>query len=245
MADDDLLALAQQLGGAAGNEAMAGAVEAVAADSVLLIILHGDAVHIGHGGHGLMESGVEYGYLGRAGHNGFAGIDAHEICGVVEGAQGDAVFDGLFAGFIDDAGSGELVAAVENAVAYRADFGYVCDYAVILVNQSFENQLDGCGVVGESGFNNVFLLSVLTVLVGELTHGKTDALGKTLGDYGVVGHVEQLIFKGRRTGVDNENFHYYFSFWVYCAWTAVIATVATISSTLQPRERSLQGFAIP
>ena len=30
-----------------------------------------------------------------------------------------------------------------------------------------------------------------------------------------------------------------------CAWHAVMATVATISSALQPRDRSLQGLAMP
>ena len=39
----------------------AGAVEAVAADLVLLIVLVGQSVGVGHGGHGLMERGVEHG----------------------------------------------------------------------------------------------------------------------------------------------------------------------------------------
>ena len=54
--------LAQHGGGAAGDVLVAGAVEAVAADLVLLIVLVGQRVHVSLGGHGLVEGGVEHGH---------------------------------------------------------------------------------------------------------------------------------------------------------------------------------------
>ncbi len=58
--------LAQHSGSALGDILVRGAVEAVAADLVLLIVLVGQGIHIGLGGHGLMEGGVEHGHLGTS-----------------------------------------------------------------------------------------------------------------------------------------------------------------------------------
>ena len=68
-----------------------------------------------------MERSVEHGDLGLARHDLLAGLDAHEVGGVVERAEGDAVADGLLAGFVDDAGFDELVAAVQHAMADGID----------------------------------------------------------------------------------------------------------------------------
>ena len=38
-----------------------------------------------------MESGIEDSHLGGLGHDGLAGADAHQVGGVVEGAQGDGL----------------------------------------------------------------------------------------------------------------------------------------------------------
>ena len=86
--DPAVLGIAQHVDGPGGDVAVAGAVEAVAADVVLLIVLVGDGVDVGLGGHGHMEGGVEHGHLGRLGHDLLAGLDAHEIGGVVEGPGG-------------------------------------------------------------------------------------------------------------------------------------------------------------
>ena len=101
---------------------------------------------------------------------------------------------------------------MQHAVADRADFLHVRDYAVILVHQRFQNQLDGGGVILEAGVHDELLFAVPAVFMGELAGIHADALGQTLGDDQLGVHIDQLELQGRGTGVDDENFHASFSF---------------------------------
>ena len=77
---------AKELADALADIAVAGAMEAVAAHVQLLIVFHGNAVQVSLGRHGLMERGIEHGHVRRAGHDLFAGFDAHQVGGIVQGA---------------------------------------------------------------------------------------------------------------------------------------------------------------
>ena len=78
--------LAQHGGSPAGDILVGGAVEAVAANLVLLIVFIGQGVHIGLGGHRLVEGGVKHSHLGHVGtHHVHAGLDAGDVGGVVQG----------------------------------------------------------------------------------------------------------------------------------------------------------------
>ena len=101
---------------------VAGAMEAVAADFQALVVFIGHAVQVRLGGHGLMEGGIKHGHHGGAGHDLLAGLDAHQVGGVMQGAQGDVFRDGVQHSVVDDDGFGELAAAVEHPMAHRADF---------------------------------------------------------------------------------------------------------------------------
>src|SRR5699024_6288984 len=129
---------------------VAGAVEAVATHVILLIVLVGDGVDVGLGGHGHVEGGVEHGHLGGVGDDLLAGPDAHEVGGVVEGTQGDALLDGGDAGVVDDAALGEGGAAVEDAVAHCGDLIGGGDDALLRVHHDVQHGLDGL-VVGGHG----------------------------------------------------------------------------------------------
>ena len=196
MADDDPAVLVleiQHFQRARGDIAVAGAVEAVAADVVLLIIFIGHAVQIGGARHGLMESGVEHGHHWRVGHDRLAGADAHQVGRVVQRPEGDVFLDSVHAGLVDDAGGGELFTAVQHAMAHRADFGNGGNHAVLLGKQGFEHQVHGLGVV-----LNHFALhhkALVRVFVGELAALDADALHQALGDDGFIVHVDQLILQ--------------------------------------------------
>jgi hypothetical protein len=56
-------------------------VEAVAADGVLFVVFHRNAVQIRLGRHGLVERGVEYGHLLGVRHDPLAGADVLELPG--------------------------------------------------------------------------------------------------------------------------------------------------------------------
>ena len=197
--------LAKHSGSALGDVLVAGAVEAVAADLVLLIVLVGQSVGVGHGGHGLMERGVEHGDHGSVGHESLAGLDADDVGGVVQGSQRIALLDGSHDLVGDKHGGGELLAAVNHTVAHRADLIHGSDHAVGRVHQSVEHSLDGLGV---SGHGHIGLLDSLLAggLIGELTVD-TDALTQTLGQDLLSLGVEQLILQRRTAGVDYQNIH--------------------------------------
>ena len=266
VADDDPVALGQlqQLLGAGRDVAVGRAVEAVLADVQVGVILVGDGVAERLGGHGLVEGGVEHGHLGHVRQHLLAGADAHQVGGIVQRAQRDVLLDGGDAGVVDQAGGGELLAAVQHPVAHGADLVQVGDDAgagqvrlavvgvvlgvdAVLAHQHVQHDLHGLGV--GVALLQLLLLDLLALpLIGQVgggVHG-ADALDQALGDHGLVVHVDQLELQGGRTGVDDQYFHdVSLLIFYYCAWQAVIATVATMSSALQPRDRSLQGLAMP
>ena len=197
--------LAQHGGGAAGDILVAGAVEAIAADLVLGIILIGQGVGVGHRGHGLMEGGVEHGHHGGAGHQLLAGLDADDVGGVVQGGQRIALLDGGHDLVGDEDGLGELLAAVDHPVAHRVDLLHGADDAVLLVYQGVQHGLDGLGV---GGHGHVGRLDGLLAggFVGELAVN-ADALAQALGQNLLGLRVEQLILQGGAAGIDHKNVH--------------------------------------
>ena len=202
--------LAQKLCSAQRNVAVGGAVEAVAADLILFVVLVGQSIHISILGHGLVETGVKYGYLRNAGHNFLASADTGQVVGVVERAKLAALFNCLDYLFVDDNGAGELFTAVENSVSYRTDLGKLGDHTVLGVGQSLNYDRNRLAVVLHI---HVDLISVLSGnLMLKSAAGDTDTLAKTLCKKGVVGHINELIFYGRGACVDNENFHLFISF---------------------------------
>ena len=208
MAGDELQllgGLAQHGGGPLGDVLVAGAVEAVAADLVLLIELIGQGVGVGHGGHGLMEGGVEHGDHGGAGHEGLTGADADDVGGVVQGGQGVALLDGGHDLVGDEDGLGELLAAVDHTVTHRVDLLHGADHAVLGVHQGVQNGLDGLGV---GGHGHVGVLDGLLAggLIGELAV-QADALTQTLGQDLLSVGVEQLVLQRGAAGVDDKNVH--------------------------------------
>ena len=64
------------------------------------------------------------------------------------------------------------------------------------------------------------------------------------------GHIKELVFNGGTAGVDDKDFQSlsfsdFILTYLCCAWIAVMATVLMISSTVQPRLRSLTGLLRP
>ena len=204
---DLLRGLAQHGGGPARHVFVAGAVEAVAADLVLLIIGVGQGVHVGLGGHGLVEGGVEHGHHGHAGHHLLAGPDAGEVGGVVEGGQGDAVLNGFEHLVGDQDRLVERLAAVDHPVAHRLDLLHGAHHAVFAVHQGVQHGLNGLGVGGHGHVHGVqSCLALHLGLVGELAVD-ADALAQALGQQAAGLGIQQLVFQRRAARVDYQNVH--------------------------------------
>ena len=184
-------------------------MEAVAADVHLFVDLVGQAVHVGFLRHGHAEFGVEHGHVGHAGEELFGHFDAHEVGGVVQGAQGEAVTDDLLHVFVHLHGLGDGFAAVQHAVADGVDLALVLDDALFSVGQQGDDQFHGFHVGGEGAFAHdlFFVVGVGGDLVGQLAHALADAFGQTGSQDGLGVHFQQLIFAGGRASVDNQYFH--------------------------------------
>ena len=107
------------------NVLVAGAVEAVATDLVLLVILIRYCVHIVGLRHGLMECGIEYcDHRNIRAHNLAASLDAGQVRRIVKRCQRYAVLDSLEDLLGDDNAVREELAAVYNAVTYCVDLAH-------------------------------------------------------------------------------------------------------------------------
>ena len=204
MAVDHLDILANQSGNTLGNILVGSAVEAIAADSVLLIVLGGDGITVSLGLHGHMESGIEDSDLGSGGHQLLAGSNAQQVSGVMQGAQGDALFNALDHVLINEAGIGKLVAAVNNAVTDSINLCNGLDDTDFSVNQSVHDGSDGFAVGGHGDFLNG--LNAVGI-VGQ-TAIDADTLAQALSGNVTSLGVHQLILKARGAGVDNKNVHW-------------------------------------
>ena len=174
----------------AGDELVARAVRAVAADAILLVVLVREAVHVRVSGHRLMEGGIEGHDLRDVRENGLHGVDAQQVRRVVErgevAAEGDLLQDVV----VHEDGTGEEVAALDDAVAHRLDV------------------LEG----GKDARLGKVLHDLVTTGRGVLedARGEADLLGDTFGDdveHIVVFHVEELVLDGRTSAIDDKDDH--------------------------------------
>ena len=208
MAGDDLQlldGLAQHGGGPGGNVAVRGAVEAVAADLILLIVLVGQSIDVALGGHGLMEGGVKHAHHGHTGHDLLAGADAGDVGRIVERGQGDALLQSSHDLVGNEHGGSEFLAAVHHAVTHSVDLGGTLDHAVLAGEQGVQHGLNGLGMGGHGD-----LELILGVLGGDLMGQAAvdaDALTQALGQHLTGGGVHELILEGRAASVDDQNFH--------------------------------------
>ena len=177
-----------------------------------------------------MEGGVEHGDLRGIGHNSLAGTDAHQVCGVVQRSQRDALLDGLDNLVVDDAGVGELHAAVQHAVAHGIDLVNGLDHAVNRVNQDVQHRGNGLGM---GGHGNVFDNLLVAHLVGQ-TAVNVDTLAQALGsDVPGLG-VHQLVLQGRTAGVDNQNVHWNLLLKILFSFSLICDTISMLLYSIFP-----------
>ena len=151
-----------------------------------------------------MESGIEHSNLGGVGHNSLASTNAHQVCGVMQRAKGNALFDGLDDLVVDDAGIGELHAAVQHAVTHSVNFVHGLDDTVNGVNQNLENSGNGLGMGRHGNVLDNLLVAHLVRQAAINIDALAQALGGDIAGFGV----HQLILQRGTAGVDNQNVHW-------------------------------------
>ena len=139
----------EDLAGSATDVAVAGAVEAVATDLVLVVEAARDGVHVGLCRHRLVERGVEDHHLRSLRQDLRDSGDTLEIGRVVQRSEGDALLDPLYHLRGDETALREDGATMQHAVSDSADLVEAGDAVVLRIGQLLEDQLDSLGVVAE------------------------------------------------------------------------------------------------
>ncbi len=184
-------------------------MEAVTADLELFIQLVGQGVHIRFRGHAHAEFRIENGHVGHAGEELFSHFNTHEVGGIVQGAEQEAIPDDVLDVLIHPHRVRDGFAAVQHAMADGEYFALVLDDAHFRIGQQGDDQLHGLHMGGEGRLANqlVFLVRIRGDFVGQATAGLTDALGKAGAEHALRVHLQQLIFARRGTRVDHQYFH--------------------------------------
>ena len=200
--------LAHQLGAAARDIAVAGAVETIAADTVVLVVVIGHCVGESLGRHGLMEGSVEHADLRHIlAHDLDAGVDAGDVRGVVQRREGGAVFKRLHDLVRDAHGGSELLAAVDDPVADSVYLAHTGHDAVLGARKLVDDRGYGLGM-GRQG--NILVEHGLAADERGVFQMTVDAypLAKALREHGLGLHINELVLEGGASGVDDQYFHF-------------------------------------
>ena len=186
--------LAHELCNAVADIAVGGAVEAIAADLVLLIVLIRHSEHVSLLRHGGMESRIEHdNFRDFLAENVHAGANALYMCAVVQRCKRDEAFDALDDLFVNENGLAEERAALNDTVADSSDFAQILNDADFAVEKCVLDLLERFGVVRHADFD--LLLSAVCRLVAENAHFKANLLAVALCKHLLVVHIDQLILK--------------------------------------------------
>ena len=208
MAGDDLEVFdifAEYLSRAVGDIHVAGAVEAVAAHAVFLVIFIIDAVDESLRRHGLMEGGVENHDIRELRQHGLDRENALQIGRVVQRREGHDFLDAFDNFRSHQHGLGELLAAVNDAVSGCRELVEALEDPVLGIHQHIQHILDSLCMCREINFAHHCIHAGLRML--DARAADADTLHQPLGQHGFAVHIDQLILEGRTAAVENKNFH--------------------------------------
>ena len=196
MADDHLglLIAAAKRKRSVGNKVMGLAVEAVAADLIVLVVLERKSIHESLRLHAHTESGIEYADIRLAGHNRLACLDAENVCRVVKRCQVGILDQSFLDFFVDQNRLCELLSAMDHSVADRIDLVKRLDHTVLRINKLSHNKLYCSLMILHLFLDNDILMS--RNLVGQLGALNTDTLYKAFAQDILCVHVNDLILQG-------------------------------------------------
>ena len=98
----------------------------------------------------------------------------------------------------------ELLTAVDNTVADGVNLAHIVDALALAGGHLLHDLSKSLGVGGEDrGSGSLVAVGVM----GDHAALHADALAQALAQHLLTVHIDELIFQGRRTTVDNQNFH--------------------------------------
>ena len=185
---------------------MAGAVEAIATDAVLLIVLIGDGEHVSLFGHGLMEGGIEYrNHGGILAEYFLAGLHSGSLRRIVQRAEvteSKDILDNLI-GY--QSGNLVLLAAVEHAVTNSIDLLHAVDNLAFAGGQHIDQSQESL-LMGGEGQILFYLHTICSLVLDAAVHA--NALAQALSQNALVSHINELILQRGASCVDYQNLHW-------------------------------------
>ena len=175
-------------------------MSAVAADVVFRVEFVGNGVEVGVLGNRLVEGRVEDGNVGNARQELLCDVEADDVRRDVKRIERIDAFDLLDDVMIDEAGLGELFAAVHDAVSDGLDLVEGFERAV---QKEVKDAFEADFMRRENFVRDLDFLAV-SRLVFENANFFADAFDVAFGQNIAGRHVEELIFHGRRAAVDDE-----------------------------------------
>ncbi len=122
----------------------------------------------------------------------------------MQGSEVDELFDLVLDVFGDEVGLGEVHAALDDAVTDGGDLVQRVDDLGLAAGEDLLDLIEGRGMVRQDDVE-VDLDAGIGLCFDVAVDG--DALAKAFGDDFFVRHIDELIFQGRRAGVDDEDLH--------------------------------------
>ena len=186
------------------DKVVTGAVEAVATNPVLLIVLIGQRIEICLLLHAHAESRVKDSNIRRSGHSRLAGFNAHEVCRIVEGSQ-MAVRNCLLDVLINQDGRAVKRSAVNHTMSDCGNLIRALNHTVVGIDKSLHDKLNRLLVSRHSDLELILLAARRRMC--EQRALDSDSLAETLREHTLILHIDQLILERRASAVHDKNFH--------------------------------------
>ena len=165
---------------------------------MLLVVLVGNGVEVGFGGHGLVEGGVEDEYLGQFGQHLLHGDVALEVGFGVERGEFHVLLP-LFEHLVGHHHALGEASAGHDAVARCGDFVEALDGTVFGMEEGVEHELDALGVGGAGRLDDFRFAVDLGLEEGAFEANLLDAAGSEDAP-GV--HFVEFVLDGGAAAVD-------------------------------------------
>ena len=195
--------LSKEFSRGARDKPVRGAVEAVLAESILAVVLLGDAIVAHIVGHRLVEGRVKDRHVRDTGENLLTGTDAANVGRHVQRAERDERVKALQHVALDKGRLLKELAAMQDTVADGVHVGQRLEDTDGGIDQFFRDKRKRLGVV--LGLDGLLGLVPARAGVDKIGVVGADALNDALGENGLFGHVEESELEGGGTGIDDED----------------------------------------
>ena len=182
-----------------GNIPMTCSVETITTDTIFLIQLIRQTIHISLSRHRLMESRIEYTHLRNTRNQRFHSGNTFQVSRIMQRSQ-VRTFNNFIQYFFCQQNTGsELLTTMYHTMTYRINFLIILDATIRIICQYTQDKLNTSLMF----WNILFQDHLLTILICQFQESarQTDLFNTTLGHHIARSHIKQLIFDRTTTAI--------------------------------------------